>query len=82
MEKIKLNYSHNDTVANIVLDDGKGNVLDNVMMLDILSCFKQFKSQPNVKLITFQGRRQTFLFWRKCRRAYAGISGNYASNLS
>jgi len=62
MEKIKLNYSHNDTVANIVLDDGKGNVLDNVMMLDILSCFKQFKSQPNVKLITFQGEGKHFSF--------------------
>jgi len=62
MEKLKLNYSHNGTVANILLDDGKGNVLDNIMMLELLDCFKTFKSNPNLKLITFQGEGKHFSF--------------------
>ena len=43
MEKIKLEYSHDGAVANIILDDGKGNVLDNVMMLEMLNIFTQFR---------------------------------------
>jgi cyclohexa-1,5-dienecarbonyl-CoA hydratase len=62
MEKIKLSYSNNDTIANILLDDGKGNVLDNVMMLEILACFEEFKENPNLKLITFQGKGKHFSF--------------------
>ncbi|MGE0560533.1 MAG: enoyl-CoA hydratase-related protein [Flavobacteriales bacterium] len=62
MEKLKLNYSHNGTVANILLDDGKGNVLDNVMMLEMLDLFNQFKTNNNIKLITFQGEGKHFSF--------------------
>lgn len=62
MEKIKLEYSHNNTVANITLDDGKGNVLDNTMMLELLDCFKTFKTNTNLKLITFQGEGKHFSF--------------------
>lgn len=62
MEKIKLSFSHNETVANILLDDGKGNVLDNVMMLDILSCFKELRERSDIKLITFQGAGKHFSF--------------------
>lgn len=62
MEKIKLSYSHNNTVANILLDDGKGNVLDNIMMLEILECFNRFKENKELKLITFQGEGKHFSF--------------------
>lgn len=62
MEKIKLSFSHNNSVANILLDDAKGNVLDNVMMLEILSCFKEFKKNKNLKLIVFQGAGKHFSF--------------------
>jgi len=62
MEKIKLSYSHNNTVANILLDDGKGNVLDNIMMLEILDCFKLFKTNTDLKLVTFQGEGKHFSF--------------------
>ncbi|MBK9283012.1 MAG: enoyl-CoA hydratase/isomerase family protein [Sphingobacteriaceae bacterium] len=62
MKKIKLNYSHKNTVANIVLDDGKGNVLDNIMMLEILHCIKEFEVNKNLKLITFQGEGKHFSF--------------------
>lgn len=62
MEKLKINYSHDGAVANVILDDGKGNVLDNVMMLDMLSLFDEFKENRNIKLITFQGEGKHFSF--------------------
>lgn len=62
MEKIKLYYSYHGAVANILLDDGKGNVLDNIIMLDILECFKIFKQNKDLKLITFQGEGKHFSF--------------------
>lgn len=62
MEKIKLTYTHNNTVANILLDDGKGNVLDNVMMTEMLELFAEFKTNKNIKLITFQGEGKHFSF--------------------
>lgn len=62
MEKIKLSYQHDGSVANIMLDDGKGNVLDNTMMLEILECFEEFKQKPQLKLICFQGEGKHFSF--------------------
>lgn len=62
MEKIKLKYSHNRSVANIILDDGKGNVLDNVMMVEILELLNQFENNNNIKLLTFQGEGKHFSF--------------------
>lgn len=62
MEKIKLSYSHNDSVANIILDDGKGNVLDNTMMLEILEVIADLKINKNIKLIIFQGEGKHFSF--------------------
>ena len=62
MEKIKLNYSHNNTVANVILNDGKGNVIDNVMMLELIDLFGEFKKNPKLKLITFQGEGKHFSF--------------------
>jgi len=62
MEKLKLNFTHDGAVANILLDDGKGNVLDNVMMLEMLELFNEFKKKKNIKLITFQGSGKHFSF--------------------
>jgi len=62
MEKLKLNYSHNGTVANIMLDDGKGNVLDNDMMNEMFELFAEFKANNSIKLITFQGEGKHFSF--------------------
>ena len=62
MEKLKLEYSHDGAVANILLDDGKGNVLDNSMMLEMLDLFAEFKENKDIKLITFQGEGKHFSF--------------------
>ncbi len=62
MEKIKLSLEKDSSVANIILDDGKGNVLDQIMMQEILMCFDQFKMNKHLKLITFQGQGKHFSF--------------------
>ncbi len=62
MEKIKLEYSHENSVANIILDDNKGNVLDNVMMLEILDVLADLGGNKDIKLITFAGEGKHFSF--------------------
>jgi len=62
MEKLRLKYSHDRAVANIILNDGKGNVLDNIMMLEMLDLFDQFKQNKDIKLVTFQGDGTHFSF--------------------
>jgi len=62
MEKIQLTYSYNQSVANILLNDGKGNVLDNIMMNEILDCLNEIRQQNEIKLITFQGEGKHFSF--------------------
>jgi cyclohexa-1,5-dienecarbonyl-CoA hydratase len=62
MDRLKLEYSHERAVVNIILDDGKGNVLDNVMMLEMLDLFDEFKENKDIKLITFQGDGKHFSF--------------------
>ena len=62
MGKIKLEYTHEGAVARIILDDGKGNILDGVMMKDILGAFAKFKDNQNIKLITFEGEGKNFSY--------------------
>lgn len=62
MEKVKLNYSNGNSVAHIRLDDGKGNILDNVMMLELISCFEEFKLNQDLKLVTIQGEGKHYSF--------------------
>lgn len=62
MEKIKVTYTHQNSVVHILLDDGKGNVLDNVMMLELLACLKEFRQNNHLKLIIFEGQGKHFSF--------------------
>lgn len=62
MEKIKLNYAFDGSVARIILDDGKGNVLDSIMMNELLTSFDEIKQNNNIKLITFEGAGKHFSF--------------------
>lgn len=62
MKKLKLNYAHDGAVANIILDDGKGNVLDSTMMSELQGVLNSFKENNNIKLITFQGEGKHFSF--------------------
>lgn len=62
MEKIKLNYLHNNSVAQIILNAPKGNVLDSKMMGELNTVLDEFKSNKDLKAITFEGEGAHFSF--------------------
>jgi len=62
MEKIDLSFSHRETIANITLNDGKGNVLDNIMMTELIETLNQLALKKDIKLIVFQGAGKHFSF--------------------
>ncbi len=62
MEKLRIEYSHNNSIARIILDDGKGNVLDAIMMSELQELLNSFKGKNELKLITFEGEGKHFSF--------------------
>lgn len=62
MKKIKITYTHDNSVARVILDDGKGNVLDHVMMEELQSLLNSFTTNKDLKLITFEGAGKHFSF--------------------
>lgn len=62
MNKIKLEYLYDNSVARIILDDGKGNVLDSIMMNELIEVLNSFKNKNDIKLITFEGAGKHFSF--------------------
>jgi len=62
MKKVRIEYTHQNTVACVTLDDGKGNVLDNIMMNELLNLFDEFGQKKDLKLITFEGAGKHFSF--------------------
>ncbi len=62
MEKIKKNYTYDESVVTITLNDGKGNVLDHIMMDELQGCLDSFREKSNLKLIIFEGEGKHFSF--------------------
>lgn len=62
MKKVLVKYTHDHTIARIILTDGKGNVLDQIMMEELQNILDDFKSKPEIKLITFEGGGKHFSF--------------------
>ena len=62
MEKIKVSYTHDNSVARIILDDGKGNVLDHIMMDELLMLLDSYKDNNHIKVIIFEGAGKHFSF--------------------
>ena len=62
MQKIQLEYLYENSVARIILDDGKGNVLDDIMMNELINILTSFKENKDIKLITFEGAGKHFSF--------------------
>jgi len=62
MEKIKVNYLYENSVVNILLDDGKGNILDHIMMEELQNVFNSFAHKKDLKLIVFEGAGKHFSF--------------------
>lgn len=55
MNKILIRYTHENTVARILLNDGKGNILDHLMMEELQTLLNDYKNRPELKLILFEG---------------------------
>ena len=62
MQKIKVEYLFEGSVARVILDDGKANILDGVMMGEITSFLSSLKDKNDIKLITFEGAGSNFSF--------------------
>ncbi|MEK6615460.1 MAG: enoyl-CoA hydratase/isomerase family protein, partial [Bacteroidota bacterium] len=62
MKKVIIKYTHENSIARVILTDGKGNVLDHVMMEELQAVFNEFKNKPEIKLITFEGAGKHFSF--------------------
>lgn len=61
-KKIRIEYPHGGAVAHIFLDDGKGNIIDHVMMEEIQAALDSFGAMPHIKLILFEGAGKHFSF--------------------
>lgn len=62
MQKIKVEYLYEDAVARVILDDGKANILDGIMMSEITEFLLSLKNKKDIKLLTFEGAGNNFSF--------------------
>lgn len=80
MKKIKTEYAFDNSVVRIILDDGKGNVLDHVMMGDLQNLLESFQSNNKIKLITFEGEGKHFSFGASVEEHTKDCAGAMISN--
>ncbi len=62
MQKIKVEYKFDNSVVRIILDDGKANIIDKIMMAELIELLSSFKNNKDLKLITFEGAGKNFSF--------------------
>jgi cyclohexa-1,5-dienecarbonyl-CoA hydratase len=62
MQKIKVEYLYDDTVARVIMDDGKANILDGIMMGEINAFLVSLKNKKDIKLVTFEGGGNNFSY--------------------
>lgn len=62
MQKIKITYSNEDSVATILLDDGEGNILDRIMIDELQYILDSFLRRKGLKLVIFEGAGKHFSF--------------------
>jgi cyclohexa-1,5-dienecarbonyl-CoA hydratase len=62
METISISYRDDNSVARIVLGDGKGNIMNHVMMSELQNVLSSFSKNSHIKLIVFEGAGKHFSF--------------------
>ncbi len=62
MKKVIVNYHHSDSLAQVILNAPKANILDSQMMQELLQLFEEFHQHQGLKLITIEGAGQHFSF--------------------
>lgn len=62
MNKLQLNFLYDSSIAQIILNASKGNVLDSIMMEELIEVFGTLQSNSNIKAITIEGSGEHFSF--------------------
>ncbi len=62
MKKVKVVYKYDNSVAVIILDHDKGNVLDHIMMEELMDTLTSFYAKDELKFILFEGAGKHFSF--------------------
>ncbi len=62
MSKVHVTYLHNNSIAKVVLENGKGNVLDHLAMEELQHILDSFRDNKHLKFITFEGAGKHFSF--------------------
>lgn len=62
MEKLQVEYRYGGQVVQLTLNDGKGNVLDSLMMQELHQALDEFKTQKALKAIVLTGAGKNFSF--------------------
>lgn len=76
MQKINLSFSYNDSVARIILNDGKGNIIDTIMMSELQSVLDSFRTRTDLKLIILEGAGKHFSFGASVEEHKKEFAGN------
>ena len=77
MHKLKLEYTHNNSVARIILDDGKGNVLDSIMMGELNDLLNSLRKK---KLEHWDKNKESNRDWLALNMMTEGKAGFRAFN--
>lgn len=62
MKKIELHYIQDNSVARIILNAPKGNVLDQLMLSELSEALRACAPEKQLKLITFEGAGEHFSY--------------------
>jgi cyclohexa-1,5-dienecarbonyl-CoA hydratase len=62
MSNLNITYTHEHSVARVVFGDGKGNVLDHILIANLQDALNSFANNSNLKLIAFEGAGKHFSF--------------------
>ena len=62
MNKTEIIFTRDEQVAEIILNDGKGNVIDHLMMAELTGHLEKLSKHRNLKLIIFCGKGKHFSF--------------------
>ncbi len=62
MEKVQVDFPFDGQLATVTLNDGKGNVLDSIMMRELLLVLDDFKARKRLKAIVLSGAGKHFSF--------------------
>jgi cyclohexa-1,5-dienecarbonyl-CoA hydratase len=80
MEKIKLDFQHEKSVARIILNSPKANVLDSIMMSELTQVFRELKTMNDIKAITFEGEGDHFSFGASVEEHKKELAGEMLKN--